>query len=457
MQTTLPRTLAAETRCSSRHQSSFRRGSHIPTRAQQPSDSRKAQGQQRGFTSPNASSHGAVLRRTPVEEVQFAGREDQSGAAATSPDVDVHAHGYSSLTLHYSTGWTQPTMLFSLQGGDWQERSLDEVASSSGKWTSTTFRLEDTAPSSKPLLEFVLTNGMMWDKKINGSNYVIEEAGAFMLQDGVIEAVPGEKVLLVSDLDDTMIGDDNGTAAFKRFWQQEAVPRGSRLVYNTGRALEKCQQLFHEKRDVLPVPDYLITSVGTQVYRWSNGGWEEDPDHTARLAHGWDLQAVRDAAYEALALVGPQRFHFRDRTEQNDYKVTCGVAVDAVAEVLDHIETSLEVGGVKAKTIISGTGDWRFLDIVSAQAGKHAAMEGLRSQLGFSHDATVACGDSGNDIDMFRGRNRGIVVGNAQRELLEWLVEQRGRSDHDRSRLLLTDRNRAYGILEGLAHYGFLT
>lgn len=62
------------------------------------------QGQQRGFTSPNASSHGAVLRRTPVEEVQFAGREDQSGAAATSPDVDVHAHGYSSLTLHYSTG-----------------------------------------------------------------------------------------------------------------------------------------------------------------------------------------------------------------------------------------------------------------------------------------------------------------------------------------------------------------
>lgn len=46
---------------------------------------------------------------------------------------------------------------------------------------------------------------------------------------------------------------------------------------------------------------------------------------------------------------------------------------------------------------------------------------------------------------MFRGRNRGIVVGNAQRELLEWLVEQRERSDHDRSRLLLTDRNRAYG------------
>lgn len=46
-------------------------------------------------------------------------------------------------------------------------------------------------------------------------------------------------VALSADLDDTMLGDDGGTAAFKRFWQQEAVPRGSRLVYNTGRALDK--------------------------------------------------------------------------------------------------------------------------------------------------------------------------------------------------------------------------
>ena len=126
-----------------------------------------------------------------------------------------------------------------------------------------------------------------------------------------------------------------------------------------------------------------------------NGQWAADPDHTARLGRDWQLQGVRDAAYEALALVGPQRFHFRERSEQNDYKarpsaippfiqgphdwpycvlrtraehprvrscgavplqVTCGVATDAVAEVLEHIQTSLEVSGIKAKTIVSGTG-----------------------------------------------------------------------------------------------------
>lgn len=45
----------------------------------------------------------------------------------------------------------------------------------------------------------------------------------------------------------------------------QAVPRGSKLVYNTGRALDKCVALFEEKRGVLPPPDYLITSVGSKA------------------------------------------------------------------------------------------------------------------------------------------------------------------------------------------------
>lgn len=74
----------------------------------------------------------------------------------------------------------------------------------------------------------------------SGGNYVIRGAGAFLLKDGEVARVVGRRVLLISDLDDTMIGDDKGTAAFKRYWQREALPRGSRLVYNTGHALDKC-------------------------------------------------------------------------------------------------------------------------------------------------------------------------------------------------------------------------
>ncbi len=42
------------------------------------------------------------------------------------------------------------------------------------------------------------------------------------------------------------------------------------------------------------------------------------------------------------------------------------------------------------------------------------ALEYVRKQLDFPHSATLACGDSGNDIDMLGGQSLAVVVGNAQ-------------------------------------------
>lgn len=45
----------------------------------------------------------------------------------------------------------------------------------------------------------------------------------------------------------------------------------------------------------------------------------------------------------------------------------------------------------------------RYVDVVPLQAGKLQALEHVRRQAGFSLMATVACGDSGNDILMLSG------------------------------------------------------
>ena len=56
-------------------------------------------------------------------------------------------------------------------------------------------------------------------------------------------------------------------------------------------------------------------------------------------------------------------------------QVTCGVHTEAVSRVVDSIQEAADAAGVQAKLILSGKGDWRFLDIVAAGAGKLAALE----------------------------------------------------------------------------------
>lgn len=187
---------------------------------------------------------------------------------------------------------------------------------------------------------------------------------------------------------------------------------------------------------------------------------------------------------------------------------------------------------------MSGTGDWRYVDVTAARAGKLAALEYVRQLYGVHHSRCVAAGDSGNDTLMLGGRNlaigglgaggrggsragvqwlslmqasmsrragagaaswaavgtlglygepreggpRGVrrgqvpaspphrfpefastpapprappapacpaVVGNAQPELVQWVLEQ-----PQEDRMVVTDAPMARGILEGLARHG---
>lgn len=185
------------------------------------------------------------------------------------------------------------------------------------------------------------------------------------------------------------------------------------------------------------------------------GAWEEDAAYTARLGlgpKGWRLDAAREAAYRALVEVGKDSMHFRPPGEMNEHKVTCGVRADALARVQARITSELEAAGVAHRLIVSGKGDWRYVDLVPVQAGKLQALEYARQALGFDRDATVACGDSGNDIDMLQGEHHAVVVGNAQPDLMEWA---RGAQAAGGARPLVTRAGRALGILEGLQQLKF--
>lgn len=244
--------------------------------------------------------------------------------------------------------------------------------------------------------------------------------------------------LFVTDLDNTLVGDDDALEVLNRHLSQHRQAHGTKIVYSTGRSLTSYRQLKAEKS--LLDPDALVTSVGTEIYHSNDD--TPDPAWANTLSQAWDRDLVVASTSHFSDLV-PQ-----PQPEQRPFKVSYFLTEEAAVEVLPQLKTVLKERGLDVKLIYSGGKD---LDILPRHGDKGLAMQFLRRQLGIDAKQTVVCGDSGNDIALFAvGEERGIIVGNAQPELRRW---------HDANAseaLYLAKSSCAGGILEGLNHFGFL-
>lgn len=247
------------------------------------------------------------------------------------------------------------------------------------------------------------------------------------------------KFLFVTDLDNTLVGDDQALAELNRRLSQHRREQGTKIVYATGRSPILYHQLQTEKR--LLEPDALIAAVGTEIYL--NGSDTPDPEWSERLAQGWDRELVVATAVPNFADLIPQ-----PDSEQRPFKVSFFLTEISAAEVLPQLESLLQKQGLDTKLIYSTGQD---LDILPRHSDKGLAMQFLQHQWEFEQEQTVVCGDSGNDIALFAvGEERGIIVGNASSELLQW--HNANPTDYR----YLAKASCAGGILEGLNHFGFL-
>lgn len=236
--------------------------------------------------------------------------------------------------------------------------------------------------------------------------------------------------LLVTDIDNTLLGEKESTAELLALLDRHRSRLGWGVA--TGRCLDKTMTVLAEQG--INPPDILICSVGTEIFYGSapvaDSGWQ------GHLAHRWRPEAIRQAL-AGLDFLIPQ-----EPDKNRPFKIS--YYLDDDGELLAAVHRRLQQKNLKYHLVYS---QGRFLDILPYRASKGKAIRYLSYKWGVPLHRIMAAGDSGNDESMLRGDICGLVVGNYSPELerLKGL-----------NRIHFSHEPYAAGIMDGLRHYRFI-
>lgn len=233
-------------------------------------------------------------------------------------------------------------------------------------------------------------------------------------------------ILLVSDLDGTLLGEDSAIAEFSAFVTSERP--NFLLAYSSGRFVASMRRSIEDHG--LPEPDVLIGGVGTELFDVARDEWIGDWPF---LRGGWDPECVRaiclsHAEIEAQPadLSSLHKVSFFGRSLDRDF--------------FDRLAAELANAGQAASIVYSSNRD---LDVLPAGIHKGAAAAFVARRWRVDSRKVIVAGDSGNDLAMFREGFRGIVVANAHEELITL----------DDANVYQAKAKFASGVVEGLRHW----
>jgi len=243
--------------------------------------------------------------------------------------------------------------------------------------------------------------------------------------------MPYVQRMLVSDIDNTLIGDRAGLSALVRVLRERPPSDGFGVA--TGRHLPSALEVLRQSR--VPLPDVLITAVGSEIHYGPDVrpdvGWQR------HIQHLWRRDALA-ALFEDLPGLTLQ-----SDDQQSEYKLSFYVD-PATMPSLREIDIRLREHRLRANLIYSHQA---YLDVLPIRASKGQAIRYLAYKWSLPLRAFLVAGDSGNDLEMLVGDTQAVVVSNHSVEL----EKLRGMDQ-----VYFADTPCASGILEGMAHYGFV-
>jgi len=237
--------------------------------------------------------------------------------------------------------------------------------------------------------------------------------------------------LIISDIDNTLIGDAEGLNNFLKLLKKSHKNVGFAIA--TGRRLESAVKIL--KKSNVQMPDIFITAVGSEI----NYGKALVEDRTWRnhLNYFWDP----DRIYAVLSEI--DGLEMQERSEQRKYKISYNLT-EVNPPTRRQIVRHLRNKNIRAKVIYSHK---KYLDILPIRASKGLAVRYLAIKWDLPPERILVAGDSGNDEEMLSGDVLGVVVGNYSPELKRL---------KGKPRIYFAENAFANGIIEGIEHYQFL-
>jgi sucrose-6F-phosphate phosphohydrolase len=266
--------------------------------------------------------------------------------------------------------------------------------------------------------------------------------------------------ILATDLDRTLL--PNGRWAPDEraidLFNQLTAASGVAVVYVTGRNLALTERAIEEYG--VRHPDVLCGDVGTSIRRYRGGHWHRDEgweSHVHRSSPRWSAQAIREAVARVAGLVEQEPEHLNPFKQS--YYVDHGSRERILAEIAERVE-----GRYDEVTIYSydSEDDKGLLDFLPNSATKQTALEYVARAFGAPREEVVFCGDSGNDIFPLTAGFSGVLVRNADEQLVQQVQSAQAADPGLRvyyARGGFNGLNGYYtsGVIEGAFHYGLFT
>ena len=238
------------------------------------------------------------------------------------------------------------------------------------------------------------------------------------------------KKLLMTDIDNTLTGDDDGLAELMEILRTHREDLGFGVV--TGRCIEEVVDVFEHRG--LMTPDVVVPSVGSEIYyrfkSFPDRGWQ------SHIAKNWDRKKIK------RLLDGFDFLTYREEAAQNPFKVA--YTMENKKDRLARIHDLLTRKRCHYNIVFSHD---KYLDVLPLRASKAKAIRYLSYKWEIPMKNIMVCGDGGSDAEMLKGTVQGVVVANHTKEL-DTLKGKR--------KIFFAEDANARGVIEGLKKFKFI-